>query len=456
MVELCGSLSRSENMSNTKRLVLVSMSGLRIVDAELLELGLRLPGLARRSKALSELPPLGLLTIAATAPDEWQVVLISDDGSRSESEVVDQIMVSSPDVVAFSALTPAADRAARLSAQIREHRVATLIGGLHATASPENCTPCFDSVAVGDGEALFPRMLNDWKEGDLKSVYRPRDWFDLDHSPIPRWELWADRSIPRFTLQTMRGCPWACSFCAASRLLGPPRTKPINRIQAELAEITSRSSRPWIELADDNTFANDRDSGPMLDALAGAGARWFTESDWRIAGRVGLLKQIAASGCRQILIGFESSVFRYRGMAAKTAAVEKMTEAAIAIQEAGIVVNACFIVGADGETEASIDRLAEFLETAPFGEIQLTLQTPFPGTSLYRSLMTSGRMLPGDFSRHTLFDVVYHPNPLSANQLSSAFRRLVAHVYRDTAQKRRDRIVKSVRAISRHAPQNPI
>jgi radical SAM superfamily enzyme YgiQ (UPF0313 family) len=427
------------------------MSGLRIVDASLLELGLRFPGIARRSQALSELPPLGLLTLAATVPKGWNVSLLSDDGKNAEDDVIDSIIATLPDVVAFSALTPSVDRAGRISDRIRRRGIATIVGGLHATAAPLLCRPKFDAVAVGDGESLIPKMLDDWQNGNLQSVYRPERLFDLANAPTPKWELWGQRSVPRYTLQTMRGCPWACSFCAASRLLGPPRVKPIERITEEIARISTRQSRPWIELADDNTFANRRDHELMLAALEEAGARWFTESDWRIANRPTLLRQIAGAGCRQILIGFESSIFRYPGMAAKTADFHRMTEAAMAIQDAGIVVNACFIVGADGETNDSIDCLGEFLETAPFGEIQLTLQTPFPGSGLYDQLRSAGRLLSGDFSRYTLFDVVYQPRPMTVETLADAYRRLIARVYRPELQNRRNEITKRVQAIRRRA-----
>jgi radical SAM superfamily enzyme YgiQ (UPF0313 family) len=390
-----------------------------------------------------------LLTIAATVPGDWDVRLISDVGTEAVGETVDRILSDCPDVVAFSCLTPAIDRAVKISQQLRHRNVSTIVGGLHATAAPQSCEGRFDAVAVGDGETLLTKMLCDWSTGKLGGVYRAEYPIEMSASPLPNWDLWGGAMPPRYTVQTMRGCPWACSFCAASRMLGPARVKPDRQIEWEIAAIAGRQSRPWIELADDNTFASDRDHAPMLEALRRAGARWFTESDWRIGLRPSLLRQIATSGCRQILIGFESNVFRYSGMGAKTADFDRVVEAAMAIQQAGIVVNACFIVGADGETRASMDRLAEFLETSPFGEIQLTIQTPFPGTALHESLRRSGRLLPVDFSRYTLFDVVYQPDRISVEELRTGFHDLVARVYRPDLQTRRGQIIKSVRSNAR-------
>ncbi len=434
------------------RLTLVSMSGLRVGQEALLKLGMRMPGLSRRAAALSQLPPLGLLTLAGLVDHRWEQTLVQDDGHRPLDEVVDEIQASRPDVVAFSTLTPAADRAGALSNLLRPSGCVTVVGGLHATAAPGHLRNTFDVIVRGDGETSFPKLLEDWIGDRLQREYHADGTYRFENSPLPRWDLLGAVRPPRYTIQTLRGCPWACSFCAASRLLGPARVKPDTMITRELELISSRQRRPWIELADDNTFASNRDHGPMLEALASHQARWFTESDWRIALNQKLLQQIAGSGCRQILIGMESSVFRYPGMGAKTAELERMTQACQTIQEAGIAVNACFIVGAEGETQASLERLADYLDEAPFAEIQLTLQTPFPGTSLYESLQQQGRLLFRDFSRYTLFDVVYQPDQMTVGDLQDGFMRLVERTFRPPAQSRRDLIRKSIRRTQKKLP----
>ncbi len=147
---------------------------------------------------------------------------------------------------------------------------------------------------------------------------------------------------------------------------------------------------------------------PLLVALAGSGVRYFTEVDWRIGERPDVLEGLAASGCVQVLVGLESLELRHGGMGAKGAPLARMIDAVEAIQAAGVAVVGCFIVGADGETEASLDRLGVFLESAPLADIQLTLQTPFPGTALHRRLRDEGRLIEDrGWSHYTLFDVTY-------------------------------------------------
>src|SRR5262249_7507877 len=143
-----------------------------------------------------------------------------------------------------------------------------------------------------------------------------------------------------------------------------------------------------------------------------------------------LLPRLAASGCVQVLVGIESLVFRHPGMGPKQAELSRITDALEAIQAAGVAVIGCFIVGSDGETRASLDRLARFIESSALADVQLTLQTPFPGTQLRRRLERDGRLLPERGWAHcTLFDLTYRPDALSVEELEAAFRELVCRVY---------------------------
>ena len=112
-----------------------------------------------------------------------------------------------------------------------------------------------------------------------------------------------------------------------------------------------------------------------------------------------------------------------------------------AIQAAGVAVNGCFIVGCDGETQGSIDSLAAFIQSSKLADVQLTLQTPFPGTALHRRLGREERLLPNrGWSHCTLFDVTYMPDAMSVEELESAFRDLVRQVYSPAECCRRDAI----------------
>jgi radical SAM superfamily enzyme YgiQ (UPF0313 family) len=402
-----------------------------------------LPGLRKRAGALAELPALGLLTLAGMTPEPWTCSY--HEAARWDHELIEEVVAKGPALVALSALTASIDEAYGLSAEFRKRNIPVVIGGLHTTVCADEAARHCDAVVVGEGESVWQEVLGDARSQSLRPIYRSASAFNLTHSPMPRFDLVNGRAIPRWTLQTERGCPFACDFCGASRLLGPFREKPVARIRAELAEIRRLSRRPWLELADDNSFAGGRDMEELLATLGEANVRYFTEVDWRIGERPDVLRHLAASGCIQVLVGIESLVFRYPGMGSKQAEVDRIMNAVCAIQEAGVVVNGCFIVGADGETDDSLDRLIEFVLASPLAEIQITLQTPFPGTALYQRLKRAGRLLENrGWSYYTLFDVTYRPQPMTVEQLERGFHRVIGALFAIEAADRRTALRKEI------------
>jgi radical SAM superfamily enzyme YgiQ (UPF0313 family) len=416
----------------------VPLTGFRVREERMLELGMTLPGLRDRAAAVAQLPALGLLTLAGQMPASWTCSY--HDTAATDDRLIDMLADSRPDLVAVSALTASAEEAYRLGDALRWRGLRCVLGGLHATACPEESAQHFDAVVAGEGEPVWPAVLADVEAGALQRVYRPDRPFDLARAPVPCFDLLAGRR-PRLTVQTQRGCPLACEFCGASRLLGAFREKPIERLREELSAIKARVEQPILELADDNTFAGARDPQALFEALASIDARYFTEVDWRIGERPEVLAGLAASGCVQVLVGIESLVFRHPGMGPKQVELARMMDAVQAIQQAGVAVLGCFIVGSDGETRESLDRLANFLDEAPFADVQLTLETPFPGTALHRRLLKAGRLLPErGWQHYTLFDVTYQPDRLSVTELENGFRELVRAVYSAEPASRRRRI----------------
>lgn len=419
----------------------VPMTGFRVQEVQMRQLGMSLPGLAARANALAELPALGVLNLAGMSPPDWSCCYRGMPACTDEA--VQEILDDQPDVVAISALTASVDEAYQLSQRIRKAGVPVVMGGLHVSVCPTEAERHCDAVMVGRGERLWPTLLSDIQNGTLQPRYttdrsEPPIW------PMPRFDL-LKHQPQRFTLQTQVGCPFSCDFCGASRLLSRFHEKPVENIKAELAEITKLQKRPLLELADDNTFAGCRNVDQLFDVLQQSGARWFTEADWRIGERPDVLARLATSGCVQVLVGIESLVFRYPGMGAKQAEMNRVMQAVENIQNAGVAVNGCFIVGADGETQQSMDRLSDFILNCPLAEVQVTVQTPFPGTALHQQLKAEGRLLADrGWSAYSLFDVTYRPDILSVEELEAGFRAVLTQVYSASATHRRNDIRRTI------------
>lgn len=421
------------------------MSGFRAREREMLRLGMTLPALARRAQAIGALPSLGLLTLAGMAPSHWSVSLHeapSPCDQACRETLMHQICAQRPTLVAISALTASILDAYALADLLRDQGLQVVIGGLHVSMCPDEAKQHATSVVIGEGEPVWHEVLRDAERSQLRREYKANNAFDLGESPLPRFDLLNTATRPRYTLQTARGCPFACDFCGASRLLGSFREKPIERIKDELAAITRISPRAHIELADDNTFAGRRDPAPLLNAFKSSNVRWFTECDWRVGERPDVLARLAESGCVQLLVGVEAlELSAFSGMGAKRAPLSRVMDALHNVQNAGIAVIGCFVVGTDHDDEHQLQLLAEWLLEAPLADVQLTVQTPFPGTALRARLAREGRLLPDrGWESCTLFDVAYQPAKMSVDALERSFRNLVSMIFAPEVAAKRDGI----------------
>ena len=422
------------------KLGLIAMSGVRAHNEELTRLGLTMPGFVDRNRIIASLPSLGLLTLAGMTPDDVDVdyIEVADIGTLHDIE-------PDFDVVAISSFSAQIKEAYTLADRYRAAGVQVILGGLHVTARPQEALQHADCVVIGEGEPVWPRLIGDLRRRSLQPCYDARaEPFDLAGSPLPRYELLDPESYNRLTVQTQRGCPFNCEFCASSIRLSPTfRTKPVNKVIDEIRQIRSIWPRGFIEFADDNSFVNRKHSKALLRAIAKEDIRWFTESDISIAGDEELLQLMRDSGCAQVLVGLESTSLAGLGNIElrsdwKARQHGSYLEAVSRIQSHGISVNGCFVLGLDGTGTESFRSVADFVMQSGLHEVQVTIMTPFPGTPLYDRLQKSGRLLQEDaWELCTLFDVNFRPEQMTVDELERNFQRLVSELYSESATERR-------------------
>ncbi len=196
----------------------IAMSGVRAHNEELTKLGLTLPGFVERNRTIASLPSLGLLTLAGLTPEKFEIEYHEIADLKRLPELPTHF-----DLVAISTFTAQMKEAYQVADYYRANGVLVVMGGITASSLPEEAREHCDSVVIGEGEPLWPEVLRDLENGCLKPFYAqsPSGQFDLRYAPMPRFGLLDPAKYNRITVQTSRGCPHRCDFCASSILLTP-------------------------------------------------------------------------------------------------------------------------------------------------------------------------------------------------------------------------------------------
>lgn len=432
----------------------LAMSGVRVHDKHLIELGLTLPGFVERSKVVASLPSLGLLYLAACTPDGHELRYIeSEDGEAGI------LQLEQCDLVAISTFTAQVRDAYTIADRLRGAGVLVAMGGLHVSVQPDEARLHADHVIIGEGENVWPEVVRAAERGEAGRMWRAAEYppVNVGSLPVPRYDLLRNRDYNRITVQTSRGCPWRCHFCASNVMLGNPyRKRPVAHVVRDIEAAIAAHGQPFIEFADDNTFVDKKWSKSLVRAITPLGIKWFTETDISVADDEELLALLADSGCRQLLIGLESptgSALDGVELRAnfKQGRFERYAHAVRLIQSHGITVNGCFVIGLDGHGPEIFEAVERFVNELSLYEVQITVLTPFPGTPLYATLLKEHRILE-EHAWHlcTLFDVNFVPARMSPDELRAGLYRLTESLYDpENVQRRRREFFRGLRDRSR-------
>lgn len=433
---------------------LIAMSGVRTHNQELARLGLTLPGFVERNKVVASLPSLSLLTLAALTPERFEVDYKEIADLEKETS-----LANGYDLVAISSYSAQIFEAYELARRFRSRNIPVVMGGLHVSSLPEEAKEHCTSVVVGEGEPLWPQLLSDFEKGSLQPYYvQPqRGSYDLSEAPVPRFDLLNPEKYNRITVQTSRGCPWRCEFCASSIVLAPKyKLKPVPKVIEEIRAIKRIWKRPFIEFADDNSLVKARYCKELLGELVKEKIKWFTETDISVARDDELLGLLRDSGCKQILIGLESprkSTLDRLELNAnwKMKQFDQYKEAIARIQSYGIAVNGCFILGLDGDGPGVFEEVYELVRDSGLYEVQITFMTAFPGTPLYQRLRDERRVTRDRaWELCTLFDINFVPRGMTAEELNEGFLWLAKNLYSEEGVRERRRRFKENLRTSPH------
>ncbi|MEU1181202.1 radical SAM protein [Streptomyces sp. NPDC005820] len=385
----------------------------------------------------------GLIIVGSLTPPEYDVRYVDEN-----IEPVD--FDAEADLVALTGMTAQADRMYEIAAAFRARGVPVVAGGLHANLLPKEVALHVDAVCVGEAESVWPQVLHDFEQGELKPVYRQRGRADLTQAPRPRWELAQERYYPSVWVETSRGCPHTCRFCAATiRYRDKLGHKTVDQVIAEVELVRERFDNPYVLFSDDNFVVDRARTKELLRRLVPLGIKWSGQSDVSFYKDPEILELMHESGCMMMLIGFES--VSTDGLAGidernwKLRALSTYVDATKAIQDHGIGVYGAFTLGLDTDTKDAFEQTAAFMKDNYLAGIQASCVTPFPGTPLRADMEREGRILTDrPWSHYTVFDAVYEPKHMTPEELEEGTIGVYRSFYNREFSLRKTRHFKSI------------
>ena len=366
-------------------------------------------------------PPLGLGVLVTlthqVAPGRWDIVL-EDSNFR-------EFAYQPADLVAFTSLTATMPAAIKIAARYRARGTPTVIGGAHASACPEEAARYFDAVVVGEAEAIWDVVLQDFERGRLRGIYTSKP----TEMVTPDRHLFSSQ-YPRDTIQTTRGCPRRCPYCSVASVFGKRYRS--RDLQGTLDDLDSLQREFFV--VDDNFigFSSARRARvvEILEHLIEQGneRHWYCQTEIAVAEDPELLKLLWTAGCRMLFIGIEAE--DEGSMLRDTGKREMPSKEAIAtIQEHKICVLGSFILGFETDTPESLRRRVEFIHDSCVGAYQVSVMTPLPGTALFERLKDQllYTNFPEDWKRYDFVDTPYVPPGFDSPQ---AFREVILECWK--------------------------
>ena len=383
-------------------------------------------------------PPLGLATLAALCPPDWDVSIVDEN-------VEPLPLAPQADLIGIGGMGAQFPRQRELLEYYRGRGHFVVAGGSFAALCPERYEQLADAVICGEAEVIWPRFCADFEAASPQPLYRETGTVDLRKSPAPRFDLLRLDLYTTATLQFSRGCPYMCEFCDIIVMFGrKPRHKSLTQIGQELDLLRARGVRK-VFFVDDNLIGNPKVAKSLLRFLVEYQQRhrysfsFGTEASLNLSQDEELMDLFRAAHFRWTFIGVESPDEASLRETRKLQNVREHPLAAVQrIHAHGIEVLAGFIIGFDNDTTATFERQYEFIVRSGIQTAMIGLLNALPRTPLYERLRAAGRLSEADGAGdNTKPDTNVVPFGMSTEELGTGYRRLHRRLLDDGAIARR-------------------
>ena len=376
-------------------------------------------------------PPLGLITVAAMLPGDWEARIVDLNVERlKESDI------GWADFVFLSGMAVQKKSAMDVIARCREAGVKVVAGGpLFTTGYKEFAG--VDHFVLNEAEITLPMFLDDLRDGCAKHIYTTDLWADIGKTPLPRWELVDMKKYAIVNIQYSRGCPFHCEFCDITLLCGRvPRTKDKEQVIRELQVLYDLGWRETVFFVDDNFIGNKR---KLKTEILPAVVEWMdrrnrpfvfiTQASIELSDDEELMRLMVRAGFDTVFIGIETPHEMSLNECNKVQNKGRDLLACVKkIQKFGFQVQAGFIVGFDSDPPGIFDAQIKFIQKSGIVTAMVGILNALPRTQLYQRLEREKRLLKDSTGNNTDFSINFIPK-MNRDTLISGYKSILSTVY---------------------------
>jgi len=333
---------------------------------------------------------LGLLTIASIQKEGVTFTFIDENFEKEPERIYQNAHY---DLIAITGQVIQSKRTLQLINYFKNIGIYVVVGGIHATTFFDDYIQKGVSIIIGEGEDLFHKFFDDFVNNKQQPLYQKdcNDCIDMKDSPIPRFSSIAHYRYNLIGIQTTRGCPYRCSYCNVSNILGEKyRHKPVAQVRDEILLIKKYWPNSMLYFCDDNLFCDDNYAQQLFYALRDVKLdNWGTHADISISKNSDLLDLLALNGSPYFAIGFETlskNNMKYLGNKMKKDMLSEYESSISKLVSKGIDVGGAFMFGFPGDSMKELVDITEFIKRYNI-KGYITRYSAIPGSELYCKIM---------------------------------------------------------------------